>query len=558
MSYQVHNFQTGDIIEAAPVNEMDRQIQLNEEFVSGHGAQAYAHGVTNKGSQFTAGFYKIETNGEGHVIDAVPVVKKDITDLGVPAQDTTYEDATQSVHGLMSTADKIKLDGISSEANKTSVQYDTTNKKFTQTTDGNTADVVGIQQIKSDLQLVKADVGLSNADNTSDADKPISTATQAALDHKLSDSLKGAASGLAELDASGKVPASQLPSYVDDVLEFDSILDFPAEGESGKIYVAKDTNLSYRWTGTTYIKVASDLSLGETSSTAYRGDRGAAAYAHAVTNKGLQFASGFYKIQTNAEGHVIGAIQITKEDITGLGIPAQDTTYSDATQSVHGLMSSSDKTKLDGIAQGATANIGTITKVQANGADVSESGTANIPAASKTAYGVTQLSSAVDSNSESLAATPKAVKEAYDLADGKVSCTTENVKTALGVTQMDQRFLREDGTWDTPPGAVYDNYPAEQGGTRKSMVLTGDKYNWDQKVSCTTANVKSALGTGAGTTKFLREDGTWQVPDNYDSLPAAQGGTDKSLVLTGDKYNWDQKPNRGTFTWGDLYQASAE
>lgn len=478
MSYQVHNFQTGDIIEAAPVNEMDRQIQLNEEFVSGHGAQAYAHGVTNKGSQFAEGFYKIETNGEGHVIGAVPVVKKDITDLGVPAQDTTYEDATQSVHGLMSMADKTKLDGISSEANKTSVQYDTANKKFTQTTDGNTADVVGIQQIKSDLQLVKADVGLGNADNTSDADKPISTATQAALDHKLSDSLKGAASGLAELDASGKVPASQLPSYVDDVLEFDSILDFPAEGESGKIYVAKDTNLSYRWTGTTYIKVASDLSLGETSSTAYRGDRGAAAYAHAVTNKGLQFASGLYKIQTNAEGHVIGAVAVTAQDIIDLGLPSTAV----ATQSADGLMSSTDKTKLDGIAEGATANIGTITKVQANGTDVASSGTANIPAASKTSYGVTQLSSATDSSSEELAATPKAVKEAYDLAEGKVSCTTANVKSALGTTSGTQKFLREDGTWDQPPGAEYDNLPAAQGGTDESLVLTGDKYAWDHKL----------------------------------------------------------------------------
>ena len=340
----------------------------------------------------------------------------------------------------------------------------------------------------------KSTVGLGNVDNTSDADKPISTATQTALNGKLNTSLKGANNGLAELDASGKVPASQLPSYVDDVLEYSSRSAFPATGESGKIYVATDTNITYRWGGSDYVVISETLALGETSSTAYRGDRGAAAYTHAVTNKGSAFASGLYKITTNSEGHVTGASTVVKSDITDLGIPAQDTTYTGATQSADGLMSSTDKTKLDGIEAGATANAGTITKVQANGTDVASSGVANIPAASTSAYGVTQLSSATDSTDEATAATPKAVKTAYDLADGKISCTAANVKSALGTGSGTQKFLREDGTWDTPPGAYYDSLPAASGGTDKSLVLTGDKYNWDQKVSCTQANVLSALG----------------------------------------------------------------
>ena len=81
----------------------------------------------------------------------------------------------------------------------------------------------------------------------------------------------------------GKVPASQLPAYVDDVLEFANLASFPATGESGKIYIAIDTNLTYRWGGSSYVVMSSSLALGETSSTAYRGDRGKIAYDHSQT-----------------------------------------------------------------------------------------------------------------------------------------------------------------------------------------------------------------------------------------------------------------------------------
>ncbi len=138
----------------------------------------------------------------------------------------------------------------------------------------------------------------------------------------------GTANGVAELDSNGKVPSSQLPSYVDDVLEYDSKSAFPATGEGGKIYVARDTNKTYRWSGTAYVEISESLALGETSSTAYRGDRGKVAYDHA-SSKGSAFASGLYKITTNAEGHVTAAAAVVKSDITALGIPAQDTVYDD-------------------------------------------------------------------------------------------------------------------------------------------------------------------------------------------------------------------------------------
>lgn len=142
---------------------------------------------------------------------------------------------------------------------------------------------------------------------------------------------KGVANGVAELDANGKVPSSQLPSYVDDILEFSSIDNFPTTGETGKIYLDLETDLAWRWSGSAYVEISPSLALGTTSSTAFAGDKGQVAYTHAVTNKGIAKSSGLYKITTNSEGHVTAATAVAKADITGLGIPAQDTTYSAGT-----------------------------------------------------------------------------------------------------------------------------------------------------------------------------------------------------------------------------------
>ena len=58
---------------------------------------------------------------------------------------------------------------------------------------------------------------------------------------------KGQHGGLAELGSDGKVPSTQLPSYVDDVIEVPTEAGLPEKGESGKIYVTADTNLIFRW-----------------------------------------------------------------------------------------------------------------------------------------------------------------------------------------------------------------------------------------------------------------------------------------------------------------------
>lgn len=103
---------------------------------------------------------------------------------------------------------------------------------------------------------------------------------QDSLNLKANLSLVSAPSGIASLDAGGKVPSSQLPSYVDDVLEYANFATLPVTGTSGIIYVTLDDNLTFRWSGSAYVEISKSLALGATSSTAFRGDYGSAAYAH--------------------------------------------------------------------------------------------------------------------------------------------------------------------------------------------------------------------------------------------------------------------------------------
>ena len=81
----------------------------------------------------------------------------------------------------------------------------------------------------------------------------------------------------------GKVPADQLPSYVDDVIIVANYASLPSVGEIGKIYITEDDNKQYRWTGIGYSQLYGGLVLGETALTAYRGDRGKIAYDHSQT-----------------------------------------------------------------------------------------------------------------------------------------------------------------------------------------------------------------------------------------------------------------------------------
>ena len=121
------------------------------------------------------------------------------------------------------------------------------------------------------VTLTKSDIELGNVTN----------------DAQVKRSEMGVAGGVATLDDTGKVPTSQLPSYVDDIIEGyyntkdgkfyenDSTnSNYLITGETGKIYVDKITNKTYRWSGTAYVEISASLALGTTSSTAFPGDRG--------------------------------------------------------------------------------------------------------------------------------------------------------------------------------------------------------------------------------------------------------------------------------------------
>lgn len=168
------------------------------------------------------------------------------------------------------------------------------------------------------------------------------------LNGKANSSHTHAAADITSVNASaitGVIDAKNLPSFVDDVIEgyyssskfyktksSDGVYATEITGESGKIYVNLNDNKTYRWSGSAFVVISETIALGETSTTAYQGDRGKIAYDHASAH-GSAFASGLYKITTNAAGHVTAATAVVKADITGLGIPGQDTVYTHPTTS---------------------------------------------------------------------------------------------------------------------------------------------------------------------------------------------------------------------------------
>ena len=82
-------------------------------------------------------------------------------------------------------------------------------------------------------------------------------AVATAVKSKIGNSEKGVANGVATLDGTGKIPSAQLPSYVDDVVEYSNMASFPATGSAGILYIDLTTNKQYRWGGSAYAQITS-------------------------------------------------------------------------------------------------------------------------------------------------------------------------------------------------------------------------------------------------------------------------------------------------------------
>lgn len=267
-----------------------------------------------------AGLYKVTVNRTGHVSEVTNVVKDDIVALGIPAQDTTYNEATTSAAGLMSASDKTKLNGIADGANKTivdsalsSTSTNPVQNKAVNTAISNLNTLVGDTSVASQISNAIANKvdkvdgkGLSTNDYTTDEKNKLS----------------GIATG-AEVNQN---------AFSNVVVGSTTIA---ADSKTDSLTIIAGNNITITPDATN-----DKLTIAATDTV----------YTHPTyTSKN----SGLYKITVDGTGHVSATTAVSKSDITALGIPAQDTTYSTATQSANGLMSYGDKTKLDGIETGA-------------------------------------------------------------------------------------------------------------------------------------------------------------------------------------------------------------
>lgn len=316
-------------------------------------------------------------------------------------------------------------------------------------------------------------------------------------------SQKGANSGVATLDASGKVPSSQLPSYVDDVLEYASRSLFPSTGTSGIIYIAADTNLTYRWSGSNYVEISPSLALGTTHATAAYGDEGATAYAHATDSGRLTTAtsSGLYKVSVTAQGHVGSATAVTKSDITALGIPGDS---------------------------GVTS--------------VTIKGTSPITIDSETAITTTGTRTISLANSYGDTKNPYAAKVANTVlagpASGNDAAPTFRQLVAADIPLLTKSKISDFPTSMTPTSHSHGNIDNVGAITPTATIASGDRLVIADKTDGYTAT-GSSIEFGSATDTYLRNNGTWGTPpvgSNVPNKPTTSGTY--SLNITSNGASW--------------------
>lgn len=293
--------------------------------------------------------YDLVTNGITFRQNATPCVSWNTIKSGNNIyMDIRIANATASMDGLMSKEDYVELN--------TTIPGQIEDLKEA---DSNLSNRIDNLDDKIDKEIADREAEIDRIENKFDGvtDKLEDALQKEIEDRKAGDttitnslnafiSTKGQPGGLAELDSTGKVPAAQLPSYVDDVLEYSTKAQFPQTGETGKIYVAKDTNLTYRWTGTQYLEISQSLALGETPSTAYPGDKGKA-NRDALNSMPTKLTS--YLTPTTSTGELVKInYKYAAKDGLNYG-PLQDDNIDipSATTTNAGAMSAIDKVRLD-------------------------------------------------------------------------------------------------------------------------------------------------------------------------------------------------------------------
>lgn len=293
--------------------------------------------------------YDLVTNGITFRQNSTPCVSWNTIKSGNNIyMDIRIANATASMDGLMSKEDYVELN--------TTIPGQIEDLKEA---DSNLSNRIDDLDDKIDKEIADREAEIDRLENKFDGvtDKLEDALQKEIEDRKAGDttitnslnafiSTKGQPGGLAELDSTGKVPAAQLPSYVDDVLEYSTKAQFPQTGETGKIYVAKDTNLTYRWTGTQYLEISQSLALGETPSTAYPGDKGKA-NRDALNSMPTKLTS--YLTPTTSTGELVKInYKYAAKDGLNYG-PLQDDNIDipSATTTNAGAMSAIDKGRLD-------------------------------------------------------------------------------------------------------------------------------------------------------------------------------------------------------------------
>ena len=266
---------------------IDNNTGVNEEEVSGISVDEVLYTINKESKKFaiSEGSVLVYTNGSSNEYLSA---------------DGTYNQPTKETVGLDNVDNTADIDKPVSNPTKEYIQQQieestqpvtelsnrittVSNELATERTERSEADKLLQASIDNVNEALQEEIGTrSQKDTELQQDIETESTARTEEDAKLQAQINnikdniGKPGGSASLDESGKVPASQLPSYVDDVVEYDNLEAFPETGESGKIYVAKDTNLTYRWSGTQYVEISPSLALGETASTAFPGDRGKA------------------------------------------------------------------------------------------------------------------------------------------------------------------------------------------------------------------------------------------------------------------------------------------